>query len=235
LFKQRIVIVGAGTVKEKVVVGWSGGKDSAFTLYKIQQDQNYEVQALLTTMTQDYDRISIHGVRRVLLEQQANALGLPLQKMFIKKGTSNTEYEAELSKTLKQHVQRGVTAMVFGDIFLEDVRHYREGLLSKAGLQGIFPLWKRDTRELAEAFVYRGFKTIITVVDSNVLDKEFVGREYDQKFLADLPKSVDPCGENGEFHTFVYDGPNFKKPVQFTKGEVLLRENRFWYCDLVPS
>jgi uncharacterized protein (TIGR00290 family) len=194
-------------VKEKVVVGWSGGKDSAFALYMIQQNQNYEVQTLLTTMTHDYDRISSHGVRGVLLEQQAGVLGLPLQKLFIKKGASNAEYEAELSKALKRHAQRGVTTMVFGDIFLEDVKRYRVGLLSKAGLKGVFPLWKKDTRELAVAFIDYGFKTIITAVDSNVLGKEFVGREYNRTFLADLPKGVDPCGENGEFHTFVYAGP----------------------------
>ncbi len=194
-------------MKEKVVVGWSGGKDSAFALYMIQQNQNYEVQTLLTTMTHDYDRISSHGVRGVLLEQQAGVLGLPLQKLFIKKGASNAEYEAELSKALKRHAQRGVTTMVFGDIFLEDVKRYRVGLLSKAGLKGVFPLWKKDTRELAVAFIDYGFKTIITAVDSNVLGKEFVGREYNRTFLADLPKGVDPCGENGEFHTFVYAGP----------------------------
>jgi len=222
-------------VKEKVVVGWSGGKDSAFALYMIQQNQNYEVQTLLTTMTHDYDRISSHGVRGVLLEQQAGVLGLPLQKLFIKKGASNAEYEAELSKALKRHAQRGVTTMVFGDIFLEDVKRYRVGLLSKAGLKGVFPLWKKDTRELAVAFIDYGFKTIITAVDSNVLGKEFVGREYNRTFLADLPKGVDPCGENGEFHTFVYAGPNFNKPVLFTKGKEQLKENRFWYCDLVPN
>lgn len=222
-------------MKEKVVVGWSGGKDSAFALYMIQQNQNYEVQTLLTTMTHDYDRISSHGVRGVLLEQQAGVLGLPLQKLFIRKSASNAEYEAELSKALKRHVQQGVTMMVFGDIFLEDVKRYREGLLSKAGLKGVFPLWKKDTRELAAAFIDYGFKTIITAVDSNALGKEFVGREYNRTFLSDLPKGVDPCGENGEFHTFVYAGPNFKKPVRFTKGAVQLKENRFWHCDLVPN
>jgi len=221
-------------VKEKVIVGWSGGKDSAFALYEIQKTEKYEVKALLTTLTQDYDRISIHGVRRELLEQQADAVEVPLEKMFINKGASNTEYEDELLKILKQQANQGVTAAVFGDIFLEDVRHYREELLSRVDLQAIFPLWKRNTRELAEVFINSGFKTFITVVDSNVLGKEFVGREYNKQFLGDLPKGVDPCGENGEFHSFVYDGPNFKKPVSFTKGEVLLRENRFWYCDLLP-
>ena len=221
-------------MKEKVVVGWSGGKDSAFALYEVQRSRTYEVTALITTMTEDYDRISIHGVRRVLLEQQAGALGLPLEKMFIKKGASNADYEAEFNEILQKYANKGVASMVFGDIFLQDVRSYREGLLSKVGMQGTFPLWKKDTKKLAEEFIDCGFKTVITVVDSNVLGKDYAGREYDRQLLADLPKGVDPCGENGEFHSFVYDGPNFKKPVEFTKGEVVLRENRFWYCDLLP-
>ncbi len=196
--------------------------------------QKYQVEALLTTMTQDYDRISIHGVRRILLEQQAEALGLPLEKMFIKKGASNAEYEAELIKSLKHYADRDISSVVFGDIFLEDVRLYREELLAKVNMQAVFPLWKKDTQELARDFIDCGFKAVITVVDSSVLGKEFAGREYDKQFLADLPRGVDPCGENGEFHSFVYNGPNFRKPVTFTKGEVLLRENRFWYCDLLP-
>jgi uncharacterized protein (TIGR00290 family) len=222
-------------MKENTVVSWSGGKDSTFTLYQIQQSKKYQIEALLTTITQDYDRISIHGVRRILLEQQANVLDLPLEKMFIKKDVSNTEYEFELIKILKQYVDQGVTSMVFGDIFLEDVRRYREELLAKVNMQAVFPLWKKDTQELAREFVDCGFKAVITVVDSSLLGKEFAGREYDKQFLADLPRGVDPCGENGEFHSFVHDGPNFKKPVTFTKGEVLLREKRFWYCDLLPK
>jgi uncharacterized protein (TIGR00290 family) len=221
-------------VKEKVIVGWSGGKDAAFALYEIQQTQKYEVKALLTTITQDYDRISIHGVRKVLLENQAAALGLQLEKMFIRAKASNLEYEAELIKILNGYAKQGVTSVVFGDIFLEDVRLYREKLLANIGLRAIFPLWKKDTKKLAEKFLDVGFKAVITTVDSNVLSKDFVGKEYDRQFLDKLPKEVDPCGENGEFHSFTYDGPYFKNPVQFTKGKILLRENRFWYCDLVP-
>lgn len=221
-------------MKEKVIIGWSGGKDSAFCLYKIQQSKKYKVEALLTTMTQDYDRISIHGVRRILLEQQAEALGLTLEKMFIKKGASNTEYEEGLLKILRQYLNRGVTLGVFGDIFLEDVRHYREELLANVGMRAIFPLWKKNTKQFSEEFIDCGFKALITVVDAQVLGKEFAGREYDKHFLADLPKEIDPCGENGEFHSFVYDGPNFSKPVKFTKGQILFRDNRFWYCDLLP-
>lgn len=221
-------------MKQRVIIAWSGGKDSSFALYKIQQSQKYQVEALLTTMIQDYDRISIHGVRRILLEQQAEAVGLPLEKMFIKKVASNAEYEAEFIKALMQYADHGISSVVFGDIFLEDVRRYREELVTRVGLQAVFPLWKRDTLELARDFVDCGFNAVITVVDSKVLGKEFAGRKYDKQFVSDLPKGVDSCGENGEFHSFVYDGPNFKKPVKFTRGKVQLREKRFWYCDLIP-
>ncbi len=218
----------------KVIVGWSGGKDSALALYEVLKS-GMEVLELLTTVTQDYDRISIHGVRRVLLEQQAEALGLLLEKMLIPKGASDFEYEKELLTLLRSHRNKGVISMVFGDIFLEDVKRYRDEMLAKIGMHGIYPLWKRDTQELARAFIDFGFKAVITVVDPNVLGKEFAGREFDRQFLADLPASVDPCGENGEFHSFVYDGPIFSKAVPFTKGEGVLRENRFYHCDLLPT
>jgi uncharacterized protein (TIGR00290 family) len=222
-------------MREKVVVAWSGGKDSALALYEVLKTNRYEVLELLTTVTQDYDRISIHGVRSVLLEQQARSLGFPLEKMFISKGTSDAEYESILQKALNTHRINGAFSVVFGDIFLEDVRKYREDILFKVGLKGIFPLWKRDTRQLARTFIDLGFKAVITVVDSKVLAKEFVGREYDAQFLASLPANVDACGENGEFHSFVYDGPIFSEKIFFTKGEIVLRENRFYYCDLVPT
>jgi uncharacterized protein (TIGR00290 family) len=222
-------------MEEKVVVAWSGGKDSALALYEILKTNRYEVLELLTTVTKDYDRISIHGVRRVLLEQQARSLSFPLEKMFVSKGVSDAEYESILLKSLNGHRTNGVFSVVFGDIFLEDVRKYREGILSKVGLKGIFPLWKMDTRQLARAFVDLGFKAVITCVDSKSLGKDFVGREFDRQFLADLPSNVDPCGENGEFHSFVYDGPIFSERIFFTKGEIVLRENRFYYCELVPT
>jgi uncharacterized protein (TIGR00290 family) len=173
-------------------------------------------------------------VRRVLLEQQANALGFPLEKTFISKGASDAEYEKELLKALKRHVANGGFSAVFGDIFLEDIRKYREQILAKVGINGIFPLWKRDTKMLARKFINLGFKAIITSVNSNFLGKDFVGREYNEKFLSDLPEGVDLCGENGEFHSFVYDGPIFHERVSFQKGERILRENRFYYCDLLP-
>jgi uncharacterized protein (TIGR00290 family) len=221
-------------MKEKVVVAWSGGKDSALALYEIMKTNNSEVLELLTTVTEDYDRISIHGVRRVLLEKQACSLKFPLEKMFIPREVSDAEYESVLLKLLNRYKTNGVFSVVFGDIFLEDVRKYREGILSKAGMKGIFPLWKKDTRQLARTFIDLGFKAVITVVDSKVLGKDFAGRKFDRQFLAELPSNVDPCGENGEFHSFVYGGPIFSHDVAFTKGEIVLRENRFYYCDLVP-
>jgi uncharacterized protein (TIGR00290 family) len=169
-----------------------------------------------------------------LLEQQAKALCIPLEEMFITKGASDAEYEDELLKMLKRHRDNGVFSVVFGDIFLEDVRKYRERIWAKAGMKGIFPLWKKDTNDLACTFINLGFKAIITSIDSNVLGKSFAGREYDEKFLSDLPANVDPCGENGEFHSFVYDGPLFCKRIGFKKGEIVLRDNRFYYCDLLP-
>jgi uncharacterized protein (TIGR00290 family) len=217
----------------KVIVGWSGGKDSALALNEVLKSGR-EVLELLTTVIQDSDRVSVHGVRRVLLEQQAEALDLPLEKMMLPKGAADNDYEKELLTILRSHRNRGVLSVVFGDIFLSDVKQYREKLLSKIGVHGIYPLWGRDTTELAGKFIELGFKAVITVTDGNVLGKEFSGREYDRKFLSDLPAGVDPCGENGEFHSFVYDGPMFKKPVKFTKGEIVLRESRFWYSDLVP-
>jgi uncharacterized protein (TIGR00290 family) len=221
-------------MREKVVVAWSGGKDSALALYEILEADRYEVVELLTTVTEDYDRISIHGVRSVLLEQQANALGFSLDKMFISRGASDMEYESELLKALKRQRDNGVSSVMFGDIFLEDVRKYRAQILTKAGMNGIYPLWQRDTQVLARRFINLGFKAIITSIDSNVLGKDFVGREYDEKFLSDLPENVDPCGENGEFHSFVYDGPIFRQKVFFKKGVKVLRGNRFYYCDLMP-
>jgi len=218
---------------QKTVIGWSGGKDSALALYEVLKS-GLEVQALLTTVTQDDDRVSVHGVRRVLLEQHAEALGLPLEQMLIPAGASNREYERELLTFLRSYRNRGVVSVVFGDISLEDVRRYRDELLAKIGMRGLYPLWKRDTRELANQFINLGFKAVVTVVDGNVLSKDFAGREYNMQFLSDLPAGVDPCGENGEFHSFVFDGPIFRKPVAFARGEVAQRDGRFFYCDLMP-
>jgi uncharacterized protein (TIGR00290 family) len=220
---------------EQVLFTWSGGKDSAMALYELRKEKRYEVAALLTTVTEDYDRISMHGVRRVLLEQQAQSLGYPLEIVYLTKNSSNEEYEARLKEKLLKYRARGISGVVFGDIFLEDVREYREDNLAQVGMQALFPLWKRDTRELAHRFIELGFKAVITCVDSNVLDKKFVGRAFNKRFLSELPTNIDPCGENGEFHTFVYDGPVFRERIGFRKGRVVLRDNRFYFCDLVRA
>jgi len=218
---------------EKVLFTWSGGKDSALALYELQRRNDHEIVALLTTLTEDYNRISMHGVQSILLEEQTISLGLPNEKVYISKNSSNEEYEAKMKKVLQKYLAAGVSSVVFGDIFLEDLRKHREDNLSKIGMKAVFPIWKRDTTDLAHEFIDLGFKAIITCVDSNVLDKAFVGRLYDQQFLSELPSTVDPCGENGEFHSFVYDGPMFQKEVPYTKGETVFRDNRFWYCDLM--
>ena len=219
---------------EKIILTWSGGKDSALTLYELLKKQEYEIAALLTTVTEGYDRISMHGVQRILLEEQAESIGLPLEIIYITQNSSNEEYEARMKEKLMHYKSRGVESVAFGDIFLEDLRSYREENLSKVGMKGVFPLWKRDTAELARTFIELGFRAIVTCVDSDVLDGSFAGRVLDNQFLSDLPSEVDPCGENGEFHSFVYDGPIFRERIGYRKGEVILRDNRFYYCDLIP-
>ncbi len=203
-------------------------------LYEIQKSKSCNISALLSVITEDYDRVSMHGVRRVLLEQQAESLGLPLEKIYITKRSSNEEYEAKMRDKLIRYQSMGVSSVAFGDIFLEDLKKYREDNLSKINMKGIFPIWKRNSAELANAFIDSGFKAVVTCIDSKVLDRSFAGRIFDKQFLRDLPPGVDPCGENGEFHSFVYDGPMFSKRILYEKGEVVLRDNRFYYCDLIP-
>ena len=220
---------------QKVLYSWSGGKDSAMALYELLKGKTCEVAALLTVVTKDYGRISMHGVREELLELQAASLGLNLEKVYISKISDNKEYEEQMKTTLVRHKELGVEAVAFGDIFLEDLKKYREERLREIGMKGIFPIWKRDTVELASTFIELGFKAIITCVDSKILDKKFSGRLFNRQFLSELPSGVDPCGENGEFHSFVYDGPIFKKPVPFHAGEKVLREERFYYSDILTS
>lgn len=219
---------------EKVLFSWSGGKDSALALHEIKKRWDLEIVSLITTLTEDYDRTSMHGVRRELLESQAESLDLPLYKIFISKRSSDEEYGHKMKEMLTHFSRLGVTSVVFGDIFLEDLRKYREKQLSIVGMEGVFPLWKKDTHELAHTFINLGFKAVVTSVDSETLDRKFVGQEIDEEFLAQIPPSVDPCGENGEFHSFVFSGPIFEKRVFFRVGEVVMRENRFYYCDLEP-
>ncbi|MFA5147434.1 MAG: diphthine--ammonia ligase [Candidatus Omnitrophota bacterium] len=220
--------------REKVIMAWSGGKDSALAFHRMAGDGSKEIDLLLSTVTEPYDRISMHGVRRVLLERQALSMGIGLGTVHISESSSCDEYESKMRAFLEESIGRGVSSVAFGDIFLEDLRKYREDKLAELGLKGIFPLWKGDTAALAGEFISRGFKAVITCVDSDALDGSFAGREFDRQFLKDLPPSVDPCGENGEFHSFVYEGPIFKEPVLWEKGEVVVRAGRFYYCDLVP-
>ena len=220
--------------REPVLLSWSGGKDCTLALHHLQMDGCHEVVSLLTTVTQPYDRVSMHGVRRMLLERQAEALGLPLHTLLIGPGCRNEEYERVTAQALVVHHARGVRTVAFGDIFLEDLRAYRENNLARGGMRGLFPIWKRDTRELAREFIVRGFRAILTCVDPKQLDASFAGRDFDSALVDSLPAGVDPCGENGEFHTFVYDGPNFRMPLRLTLGEVVHRDG-FVFCDLVPA
>ncbi len=219
---------------EKVILTWSGGKDSALALYELQTNSDYEVCGLLTTVTEDYDRVSMHGVRTSLLGRQARSLGFPLERVNISGKSSDEEYESRMKETLTRYRRMGVSSVAFGDIFLDDVRKYRERNLAKIGMNGLFPLWRKGSKRLANRFIDLGFKAMITCVDSNVLDGSFAGRVFDRQFLADLPSSVDPSGENGEFHSFTYDGPIFRRKIRCEKGEVVLRDKRFYYCDLRP-
>src|SRR3989442_3955323 len=219
---------------QDVLVAWSGGKDSALALRAILGDARYRVAALLTTVTGEYDRISMHGVRRTLLRRQAESLGLPLEEVVISPGASNDEYEANMGVALAALRTRiaGLDTVAFGDLFLADVRAYRERMLARMGMRGLFPLWLRDTRALAADFVRQGYKAVLACVDSRVLPGAFAGREFDVALLRDLPSGVDPCGENGEFHTFVYAGPILRAPVPHRRGAIVVREGRFVYCDL---
>jgi uncharacterized protein (TIGR00290 family) len=220
--------------KEKVLISWSGGKDSAFALYEIQENYSLEVVALVTSVTEDYGRVSMHGVRQELLMAQADSLGLPLEVLFITRGETNTQYEEKLQSLLERYAFTGVSAVIFGDIFLQDLREYREKNLSKIGMKGIFPLWNRKTELLSRSFITSGFKAVVTCIDSEALGGIYVGRTYDHEFLSSIPSSVDPCGENGEFHSFVYDGPIFKRKIEISTGEVVVRDDRFFFCDLLP-
>jgi len=219
---------------QNVLFCWSGGKDSAMALHALRTAGNCRITMLLTTVTDEYDRISMHGVRRVLLERQAESLGLPLHPVLIPPNCINTIYEERMKKALEQHVALGVDQVAFGDIFLEDLRVYREKNLAQVGMKAVFPIWKRDTRELAREFVRQGFRAIAVCVDPRVLDSSFAGRELDSSFFADLPPGADPCGENGEYHTYVFDGPIFKTPIAVRTGEKVMRDG-FYFCDLLPK
>jgi uncharacterized protein (TIGR00290 family) len=221
-------------MKERVITSWSGGKDSCMALYEIQRSRDYEAAALLTTVTRDYDRISMHGVRRELLEKQAESLGLPLYQVSISKGATNEEYEAGMKEALAAFTRQGIASVVFGDLFLRDIKEYRERLLTPLGMRCLFPLWGQRTDALIRRFIRLEFKAVVTCVDPLALDDSFAGRVMDEEFLADLPATVDPCGENGEFHTFVFDGPVFREAINIRVGETVSRDG-FTFCDLLPG
>jgi uncharacterized protein (TIGR00290 family) len=223
------------TAEKNLFVSWSGGKDSSLCLYELQSDR--KVSGLMTTVTSDYERISMHGVRRELLLRQAQSIGLPLREVRIPKNSTNEIYQqktAEIIGGLKKEFGPSIT-IAFGDLFLEDVRAYREKFLHSLGVSYLFPIWGKDTSALAKEFIDLGFRAIVCCVDPKKLGPEFCGSEFDEAFLKKIPKSVDPCGENGEFHTFVYAGPIFKQgPIKVRVGEVVERDG-FWFADILPQ
>ena len=225
----------------KTVIAFSGGKDSTLALYKIQQNPEYEVDSLLVTLTEGFDRVSIHGVRYGMLKQQSDALGIPLREVWIPQECPNDVYQERMERAVSDMLGDGVTHMVFGDIHLEDVRAYREEMLSGTGITPIFPLWGGSVGELSREFIGLGFKTVLTCIDLEQLDRSFAGRVYNGDFIRDYPESRDVCGENGEFHTFVFDGPNFGFPIEYELGEervtpdYLTQKDRFLYIDVVPK
>ena len=196
---------------------WSGGKDSALALYHTLKNPDFEVSHLMTSVNSEADRISMHGVRRSMLEAQVAAIGLPLSLLSLPGEISMEDYDALMRKQMTRFTDQGITHSVFGDIFLEDLKQYREQRLAEVGLKGYFPLWKRNTRALIQEFLELGFRTLVVSVDGSKLDKSFAGRELDEAFLKDLPENVDPCGENGEFHTFVFEGPIFQQSGDLLK------------------
>jgi uncharacterized protein (TIGR00290 family) len=236
----------------KAFMNWSGGKDSALPIYKAKQ-QGINIEALVTTINAATDRISMHGVRRALLEQQAAALQLPLHIVELPEQPGMMEYERAIHHTDEMLKAKGFTHAVSGDLFLEDLKSYREKLYAEDGIECLFPLWKTDTKELMQTFIEKGFKAVLVCVNNSFLDKSFCGRLLNESLLNDLPANVDICGENGEYHSFVFDGPIFSSPVSFQKGEIVLKEyaapkrndedcstspqprSGFYFCDLLPQ
>jgi len=224
-------------MKTRVVMSWSGGKDSAMALYELARSDEFEVVALLTAISEEYKRISHHGVREALLDAQAQAIGIPLEKVYLPSNNShpctNQVYEDIMGAVMRRYKAQGVMTVGFGDLFLEDLRAWREKNLAQEGMKAIFPLWKRDTAVLAREILVLGFKAYLSCVEGKV-GPGFVGRSYDASLLRDLPAGIDPCGEYGEFHSFVYAGPIFKHPVAVQVGQIVIREGRY-YADLLPA
>ena len=231
-------------MNNKAIFNWSGGKDSSLALYEVLQKQEYEISCLLTSVNAAYNRVSMHGVRIELLEQQAKEIGIPLKQIRLPEMPGMEDYNREMFTMMKQFKDEGIDYSIFGDIFLEDLKLYREKQLALVEIQGVFPIWKRNSTELIHEFIAKGFKAILVCVNEKYMDKSFAGRLIDENFLKGLPASVDPCGENGEYHSFVFDGPIFKNPIPFTKGEVVYRkydkgavdnfDTGFYYLDLIP-
>lgn len=239
---------------KKAYLNWSSGKDAAFALYQLQKKKEFQTEKLVCTLNSEADRVSMHGLRKELLLRQVQNMGLPLHIISLPGNVSMTTYNQIMTAETSALVSEGFTHSVFGDIFLEDLREYREKQLKEIGLQAVFPLWKTDTTELMRDFIKTGFKAISVCVNARLLDESFCGRIIDEEFLADLPPGIDPCGENGEFHSFVFDGPIFKAPVEFRKGSHVKRgftsieedkedcfsdkkqswDTEFYYCDLLP-
>jgi len=221
-------------MKPKILVAWSSGKDSAWALHLLRREGKYEVAGLFTTLNSEFDRVAMHGTRRALVELQAEAAGLPLTLIPLPWPCSNEDYEKAMSGFCVQAVNQGITAMAFGDLFLEDIRAYRIRQLEGTGLQPVFPVWQIPTASLAEEMIDAGLRARLVCVDPKVVPSDFAGREFDRELLRELPKGVDPCGENGEFHSFVYAGPMFDREISVKSGEQVLREG-FWYADLLPG
>ena len=226
----------------KTYFNWSSGKDAALALHFLMQDKNYSVDYLLTSVNAHFQRVSMHGLRIELLQEQINAIGLPSGMVELPEQPTNTKYERLMGEKVMQLKKDGFDYAAFGDIFLEDLKEYREQKLKPLQIKTIFPLWKKDTTKLIHEFIDLGFKAIVVCVNGDLLDKSFAGRIIDKDFINDLPKEVDPCGENGEFHTFCFDAPYFQKPVDFSIGETVLKEYKngdqkygFWFCDLLSK
>jgi len=226
--------VSAAGVKEKALLSWSSGKDSAWSLHVLRRQGEFDVAGLLTTVNEAYERVAMHAVRLELLEAQADAAGLSLWKVPIPYPCSNERYEQAMSAAVERARSEDIAAMAFGDLFLEDIRAYREARLQDTGVRPIFPIWARPTPELAREMIAGGLRARVTCVDPKQLDASFAGREFDAAFLADLPPGVDPCGERGEFHTFAYDGPMFRRAVPIRGGEIVARDG-FVFADLTPD
>jgi uncharacterized protein (TIGR00290 family) len=219
---------------KRILLSWSSGKDSAWTLHILRQHPDYELAGLLTTFNQAFDRVAMHGVRRVLVEQQAAAANLPLWPVPLPWPCSNAEYEAIMSQVCRDAVARGIECVAFGDLYLEDVRAYRERQLSGTGLEPLFPLWGLPTPALAREMIASGLKATLTCVDTKKIDASFAGRRFDEALLRDLPATADPCGENGEFHSFAHAGPMFSHEIPVTAGEIITRD-QFVFVDLLPG